>query len=370
MKPSFLFLVLMALGTAIFAGFSDEPVHLYEPVESGPILTQEMLGQGEFFFSTQLFRTGGIRTLFELPEDPFLAQQWYFHNFGQPDSKGEKGKEGADIKLFPALELFRPARKVVLAMIDSGLDLKHEDINPEILWVNRGESGLDDSGDQKSTNGIDDDGNGYVDDLHGWNLVKDNPDIQDRHYHGTHVNSILSAVSSNRVGITGGFQPLKIMLIKIFGLGSTANRDKIAEGIRYACENGAKVINASWGSRYRNDQIEGAIRFCHDKGVLFVGAAGNSRRNLDEDPDFPSAYDLPNQVVVSATDNQDRPSPFANFGSMIDIAAPGSLILSLLPKDKYRAFSGTSQASPMVAGAAALLFAQEPSLTHLQVINP
>ena len=315
-----LFLVLITL---VFSARGTEPVELIEPVESGPVLSGDMLGRQAFQFSFSLYQSHGVRTLFDLPHDPFLPLQWYFYNFGQEDPKGNPGLEGADIKIFPALEVFRPQREVVLAVIDSGLDLNHEDIEPDVLWVNEGESGLDEYGQQRSTNGIDDDGNGYVDDVHGWNLVKDQPDVQDRHYHGTHVGAILSAVADNQVGMAGGFTPIKVMLLKIFDLGGTAKRPQIAMGIRYACENGANIINASWGSRYRSDEIESAIRFCHEAGVLFVGAAGNSRRNMDAEPDFPSAYDLPNQVVVSATDNRDRPATFSNYGSMIDIAAPG-----------------------------------------------
>ena len=344
-----------------------EPVEMIEPVQAGPVLSNIAVQRVSSSPQSSFLRYPGIRTLFQLPNDPFLEQQWYFHNNGQVDSQGQDGLAGADIKIFPALEIFQPRGEVVLAVIDSGLDLNHEDISPDALWVNVGESGLDDQGRDRATNGLDDDGNGYVDDVHGWNLVAGKHDVQDRHYHGTHVGAILTALTNNNVGMAGGFSSIKLMLLKIFDLGGTADRPKIAEGIRYACENGARVVNASWGSGYRSDEIEAAIRFCHERGVLFVGAAGNSRKNMDVEPDFPSAYDLPNQVVVSATDNQDRPATFSNYGTMIDIAAPGSYIFSLLPKSQYRAFSGTSQASPMVAGAAALLMAQEPWLSHMEV---
>lgn len=344
-----------------------EPVVLIEPVEAGPVFNQISRHQVSFKPRASFFQYPGIRTIFQLPNDPYLEQQWYFYNTGQNNSQGQPGIAGADIKLFPALEIFEPRAEVVLAVIDSGLDLLHEDIEPESLWVNQGESGIDNLGRDRATNGVDDDDNGYIDDVHGWNLVYGKNDVQDRHYHGTHVGAILAALANNNVGMAGGFSSIKLMLLKIFDLGGTADRPKIAEAIKYACDNGAKVVNASWGSGYRSDEIEAAIGYCHERGVLFVGAAGNSRKDMDVEPDFPSAYDLPNQVVVSATDNRDRPATFSNYGSMIDLAAPGSYIFSLLPKSQYRAFSGTSQASPMVAGAAALLLAQEPWLSHMDV---
>ena len=343
------------------------PVQMVLPVSQGPVLTQDLLGAKAFSPNLKYYRYEGIRTLFEKPQDPFLPDQWYFHNTGQEDSTGSQGVPAADIKLFPALEIYVPRQAITLAVIDSGIDLLHEDIDNEILWVNDGEIGLDDNGNDRSSNGLDDDGNGYVDDIHGWNMVKNIHDIQDRHYHGTHVSGLIGATANNNIGMTGGFNSIKLMFIKIFDLGGTATRPQIAKAIRYACDNGAKIINASWGSGYESDDIRFAIEHCSLKGVLFVGAAGNSRKNMDLDPDYPSAYDINNQIVVSATDNQDRPATFSNFGSMVDIAAPGSYVLSLLPNNRYRSFSGTSQAAPMVAGALALLWSQEPWLTVSEI---
>ena len=365
----YILLVLFAFLT-VSNSMAIEPVRLVEPVEKGPIWTKDDKARLPVLpkeLAPGLHHRRGYRTLFELPNDPFLIKQWYHHNVGQPDEKGQIGIPGADITLYPALSVFAPQREVVLAIVDSGLDLVHEDVTTDILWTNEGEIGTDENGVDKSENGVDDDGNGYIDDIHGWNFVKDDNFVQDRHYHGTHVTGLLSALPNNELGLAGGFRPLKIMLIKIFGLGATANRDQIAQGIRYSADNGASVVSCSFGSSYFNENIKKAIEYCHEKGVLVCCAAGNSRKNLDEEFDYPACYDLPNQVIVSATDNRDLPAIFANYGSIVDIAAPGNNIFSLMPKSKYRSLSGTSQACPMVAAAAALLMAQEPSLSHMEV---
>lgn len=354
----------MSLGGTCYA---LTPVHLTEPVWEGPILSHENLPQSVSRNSQLTFKYTKIRTLFELPQDPFVSQQWYFYNWGQNDYKGNPGIKEADIKLFPALQIFTPRQPVVIAIIDSGLDCNHEDIDPNILWVNPGETGTDQLGRDRSNNGIDDDQNGYVDDLHGWNMFKDIHEIQDSHYHGTHISGLLAAVTDNNIGISGGFNSVKLMLLKIFDLEGTASRHQIAKAIIYACDNGARIINASWGSSYHSGQIENAIEYCNEKGILFVNAAGNSRKNLDIEPDYPSAYGIQNQIVVAATDNQDLPTNFSNYGETVDVAAPGNYILSLFPDNKYRSFSGTSQSAPMVAGALALLWSQEPWLSHLEV---
>jgi len=358
----FALLLLLALlvGAPLPVLADDSPVHPVEPVWAGPLRSTRDLAAmppppPSLVPGT---RVAPLRTLVNLPDDPFLPQQWYFHNVGQVDEGGQQGTAGADIALFPALQVFVPRREVVLAIVDSGLDFEHEDVTRSVLWTNPGEV---------AGNAVDDDGNGYVDDMHGWNFVKNDDTIQERHYHGTHVNGLISAVVGNGVGITGGFPALRIMLVKIFDLGATATRDQIAEGIRYACAMGANVVSCSWGSATSSPAIREAIARCDEQGVLVVCAAGNSRKNLAVEPDYPCCYDLPNQVIVGATDNRDEPGLFANYGDIVDLSAPAKAIFSLMPKSKYRAFSGTSQACPQVAAAAALLMAHEPDLTHMQV---
>jgi len=216
---------------------------------------------------------------------------------------------------------------------------------------------------------VDDDGNGFVDDVHGWDFVDGEPDIQDDGYHGTHCGAIISATADNGIGITGAYPGIEIMPVKIFGLGRYLSSEEIAQAIRYAADNGARVISASFGSATPNEAIRAAVEHCRDQGVLFVSAAGNYRKNLDseEGRDYPSCYGIENQLVIGGSDNQDNSATFSNFGQIVDLVAPARWIHSLMPGSKYRAFSGTSQACPLAAGAAALLWSEHPEWTYREV---
>lgn len=302
------------------------------------------------------------------PDDPFLAKQYWLENVGQPDDKGRIGFPGCDLKAFDAWKLFKPKQETILAIVDSGLDLTHEDIDPSCLWTNPGESGTDADGLDKASNGVDDDGNGYVDDVHGWNFMKNSPVVQEDQYHGTHVGGLLVARSNNSAGIAGAYPGLKVMLVKVFGLGNHLSSEKFAEAIRYAADNGAKVLSNSYGTPSYTQAMHDAVRYCLSKGALFVCASGNSRKNMDleDDRDYPSCFGVENQLVVGATNNRDF-STFSNYGSMVEIAAPGETIFSLMPKGMYRSFSGTSQACPLVAGAACWVWAMNPEFTWREV---
>ncbi len=348
---------VLAFGLSFFPGRAEEPVSLIEPVYISESYSAASALSFPRFENLRWHKRPDTRLLFELPADPMFSQQWYFHNAGLADETGTNGTVGADIGLYAALQVFEPRETVILAVIDSGLDLLHEDMDPEVLWTNPGEI---------PGNGFDDDGNGYIDDVHGINLAHKEHNIQDRHYHGTHITGLLAAQSNNQTGIAGGFGFLKIMPIVIFGLGQTATRDQIAQGIRYACDHGAKVINASWGGKYFNQNLGDAILYCDQKGVLFVNAAGNSREDSDITTGYPTDYGHRNQVIVGASDNRDRSALFSNYGKKVDLAAPGNVIFSLMPKSRYRAMSGTSQAAPMVAASLAMLYSRYPDMNHME----
>ncbi|MBF0409381.1 MAG: S8 family serine peptidase [Candidatus Riflebacteria bacterium] len=336
------------------------PCQPFEPVYTGPEYSYEELSQ---FYNT---RTASD----SLPNDPFLTAQWYLHNFGQPDDKQQNGIPGCDINVFNAWQAYNPKKEIILAILDSGLDLKHEDINQEVLWVNKGESGTDENGNDKSTNGLDDDQNGYIDDLHGWNFQRKTPVVQDDQYHGTHITSLLCAKTNNSLGISGGFPFVKIMLVKIFGIGSNLTSEEIASAVKYAVDNGAMVLSNSYGTPSYTDAMKKGIEYSASKGALFVCASGNSRKNMElpEEKDYPSCYGIENQLVVGAVNNRNV-STFANFGNMVEISAPGENIFSLMPGSKYRSFSGSSQACPMVAAAAAMIWSQNPEWTWRDVKN-
>jgi thermitase len=344
---------ILALCLALSAA-PEAPPRLHEPIPAGPSLSgDEVRGR---------FRPDALT-------DPFLGKQWWLINEGQPDEQGQPGVAGAEPAILAALTHVQTQKPVVLAILDSGLDLTHEDIDPACLWVNEGESGTDAAGRDRRTNGVDDDGNGYIDDVHGWNFVDESPTVQEDQYHGTHCGGLVTAVANNARGIAGAYPPVKIMLVKIFGLGHLLSSEEIARGVRYAVDNGAKVLSNSYGTPSYVPAFKQVVEYTRDRGALFVCAAGNSRKNLDvaDEYDYPSCYGIDNQLVVGASDNRDASSQFSNFGTVVDLAAPGQAMFSLMPKSRYRAFSGTSQACPLVAGAAALLWSQHPQWTYSEV---
>jgi hypothetical protein len=338
----------------------ERPPLPFEPFEVGPEYTAGRLHELGFSGADDP----------SLPNDPFFAKQYHLLNVGQPDDKDIPGLPGADIGMIKAWQQEKPAHEIVVAILDSGLDLTHEDIDPAILWVNPGETGLDAEGRDKATNGVDDDGNGFIDDVHGWNFVRNTNSIQEDQYHGTPLRSDHRFPRHNGIGIAGmaGGMGIRLMVVKIFGLGGTLYSKDIARAVKYAVDNGARVLSNSYGTPSFTQEMKDAIAYTESIGALFVCASGNSRKNLDdpEAQDYPSCYGIANQLVVGAVDNNDR-STFCNFGSMVEIAAPGQHIFSLFPKNTYRSLSGTSQACPMVAAAAGMVWARNPTWTWREV---
>ncbi len=266
------------------------------------------------------------------------------------------------------------SNEIVVAIIDTGLDIKHEDLSAN-LWTNPGESGVVDSlycktlrdplsekSCDKSRNGRDDDGNGLADDIHGWNFVSNNADLTDNHGHGTHIAGIIGAIGGNGKGIIGIAPKVSLMIIKYYDpkVASTDNLKNTIEGIKYAVAKGAKIINYSGGgTEYSQEEFEG-VRAAEKNGVLFVAAAGNERSNSDQFHYYPADYKLKNIISVTAVDPGTEVLSSSNYGvETVDIAAPGQNILSTLPKNSYGYMTGTSQATAFVSGAAVLLMAHK-----------
>lgn len=252
------------------------------------------------------------------------------------------------------------SRSVVVAVIDSGIDLTHPDLVANI-WTNPGEI---------AGNDIDDDGNGFVDDIHGWNFVANDANVQDGYGHGTHIAGIIGASGNNGVGVTGINWNVSIMPLRFQdnqGVGYTGDAIK---AIQYATmmrrDYGVNVvvINASWGGGTGfSATLETAIRDTGMAGIAFVAAAGNSGVDNDAVPRYPSGYDLPNVIAVAACDSTGTIPGFSNYGaSSVDLVAPGTSIYSTLPGGRYGWLSGTSQAAPQVSGAVALLAAAKPGV--------
>ncbi|MDD1428103.1 S8 family serine peptidase, partial [Dolichospermum sp. ST_sed9] len=303
-----------------------------------------------------------------IPNDPSFSLLWGFNNTGQTG-----GTPNADIdapEAWGALQgwgWFPNTGNAVVGVIDTGVDYTHPDLINNI-WTNPGEI---------PGNGLDDDGNGYTDDVHGWDFFNNDNNPMDGYGHGTHVAGTIGAEGNNGIGVAGVNWKVKIMPIQIFSSGGAAASDfAIAQAIQYATANGADVTNNSWGGGAFSMAIYTAIQ----AGRLFVAAAGNNYgQNNDITPFYPATYNLNNIISVEATDHNDNLAGFSNYGATtVDLAAPGVNIYSTLPVSgsvmgsNYGYSSGTSMATPHVAGAAALMVATRrdrglPDLTPVQL---
>ncbi|MGA1823161.1 MAG: S8 family serine peptidase [bacterium] len=276
-----------------------------------------------------------------LPNDAHFDKQWFLHNIGQIIN-GDRGTPGADIAASEAWEIETGSKSVVIALIDSGVAFDHPDLRNNV-WYNPHEI---------PGNGLDDDLNGYSDDRHGWDFVNDdnNPSDYSRDLygdgHGTHVAGIIAAQGNNGIGIAGIMWQAQIMPLQVFDLFETGSfRDAIIQNINimraieYAVENGAMIINCSFGSEFYSQFQYDLFEYANQHGVLVVAAAGNESTNNDTIPIFPASYDLPNIISVAATDGHNRLSSYSNYGEKsVDVAAPGGdqslRIFSTIPPER------------------------------------
>jgi len=290
--------------------------------------------------------------------DPDFDLLWGMHNTGQTG-----GMVDADIDVVEAWNI-STGDSVIIGMIDTGVDITHLDLQGNI-WINLGEI---------PNNGMDDDSNGYVDDIHGWDFVNwDNIPLDDNG-HGTHCSGTIAAVGNNSAGVVGVCWSARIMALKFLdsdGEGTTADA---VLAVEYATRMGARLTSNSWGGGGYSQALKDAIDSSGAQGMLFVAAAGNSRNDNDASPFYPSSYDLENIISVAATDHNDNLADERLWGSnwgltSVDLGAPGVNIYSLLPGNRYGYKSGSSMAAPHVSGSAALIWSEHPNLTHLQVKN-
>ena len=256
---------------------------------------------------------------------------------------------------------------VVVAVSDTGVDSAHKELKSQ-MWQNPGEVGLDVHGKSKSVNAVDDDANGYIDDVYGWNFVKGKGGGKDNHYHGTHVAGTIAAVSGK--SMSGIAPSAKIMDVSFLDSDGSGNDVNGAKTIVYAVDQGAKVINCSWGSSDKAAPVlEKAIQYASDHGVLVIAAAGNDGLNTDKNISTPSGLPFDNIVAVGATSNASgSKASFSNYGqTTVDLAAPGENIYSLSPGGGHQNLSGTSMATPHVSGVAALVWSAHPQYLAAQV---
>ena len=290
------------------------------------------------------------------PDDPYYGAQEHFN-----------GSTGELLDIESTWDVLTTSR-IIVAVIDSGIDYEHEDLRDN-MWVNIGEI---------PANGIDDDGNGYVDDMHGYNFHDDDPDPYDEHMHGTHVAGIIGAVGNNSTGVTGLLWNTELMALRFTDGDGVGNTIKAVEAIHYAVANGARVINLSWTIVASTDSegsqaLNNVIHAYKNDGIVFVAAAGNGNAffqgiNVDEDPVYPAAIASDNLITVAAADANGELAAYSNYGATtVDVMAPGTGILSTFPEDAYGQLTGTSAAAGFVSAAAAYILAQHPELSASEV---
>ncbi|RMI02049.1 MAG: hypothetical protein D6681_10630 [Calditrichaeota bacterium] len=285
-----------------------------------------------------------------VPNDSRFGQQWALKN-----------SNDADIDATDAWDITTGSDAVVVGIIDTGIDYNHPDLAPNI-WRNPGESGGG-----RENNGVDDDGNGYVDDFRGWDFRNNDNDPSDQNRHGTHVAGIVGAVGNNGRDISGVNWRVKLAALKFLGADGSGNVGDAVEAILYAVRMNIKILNNSWGGSGASQALQDAIETARQAGILFVAAAGNDSKDTDSSPNYPSAYPNENIVAVASSDDRDRMSSFSNWGkTSVDLAAPGSNILSTVPGGLTE-LSGTSMATPHVVGVAALVMARFPNLDWLSL---
>lgn len=287
-----------------------------------------------------------------VPNDPMFNEQWALANTGQ-----NGGKENADLSALKAWEKSKGSSKVVIAVLDTGVDYTHPDLIQN-MWFR-----------PDNVPQYKDDELGTFDDIKGFDAADNQSDPMDDNGHGTHCAGIIGAEGNNDEGIAGINWNVQIMPLKFLGKGGFGSVKDAIESINYAIDrkrNGVniRIISASWGSTQYSKALEDAIRAAGEADILFVAAAGNNSTNNDKQAHYPSNYALPNVISVAALDRFDNLASFSNYGvKTVHIAAPGREIASTWLGDDYREASGTSMATPYVSGTAALILANEGDLS-------
>ncbi len=291
--------------------------------------------------------------LFVNPNDPQYNQCWGLNNTGQTG-----GTADADIDAPEAWNIRTDGSGKVVGVTDTGIDYDHPDLQSN-MWINVGET---------PGNGVDDDGNGYIDDYHGYDFINGDGDPMDGHGHGTHVAGTIGAVGNSALGVSGVAWTAKLAALQIFDANGSTNLAAIIEAIEYSIMMNIPITNNSWGGPSYSAIMHNTIQDAQINGQLFIAAAGNYSINNDMTPFYPASYNLDNIISVAATDHNDNIAGFSHYGlTSVDLGAPGVSVYSTEIGNSYGYKSGTSMASPHVAGAAALVWSANPSMSFLDV---
>lgn len=284
--------------------------------------------------------------------DPYVGKVWAFR---------DASRNGVSVEKSYLSPIARQKSEIIVAVVDTGVDYNHEDLK-DVMWINKGEI---------AGNGIDDDQNGYIDDVYGIDPLDDDTDPMASHAHGTHVAGTIAATQNNGVGIAGIASNVKIMAIRTVPDRSDETDADVVESFLYAAKNGAKLINCSFGKKHNEGGMivnETIDHIGKTYGALVVAAAGNDTSDNDRNPKYPASFPSDHLLVVASTNKWGSLSYFSNRGQKtVDVAAPGSNVYSTVPGDGYGNMSGTSMATPTTVGVAAEALSHFPEFDGISL---
>jgi thermitase len=292
-------------------------------------------------------------------QDTDFKKQWGLNNDGR-NSGGwfSRGVAGMDVGAINAWKIEKGSAEIKIAVIDTGVDYRHQDLKNQIM-INEAE--------QRGQAGVDDDQNGFVDDVYGFNFSSNSADPMDDHGHGTHCAGVIGA-EHNSVGIAGVMAEVKILPIKFLSRSGSGTLEGALKSIDYAITREVNIMSNSWGGGAKSEAMLELIKKAEEKGILFIAAAGNSSSDNDKKPTYPANYEVESLVSVGAIDGKGKPASFTNTGKKtVHVFAPGVDTYSTVQNNGYKEMSGTSMACPHVAGIAGLILARSPGLSPLEI---
>lgn len=295
----------------------------------------------------------------EFTDDPMFGKLWGLRNIGTNTGSLFGGVKGMDVNALEAWKVETGRREVVIAVIDTGIDYNHPDLQANV-WRNEAEL--------NGQAGVDDDQNGVIDDVHGFNAITGSGDPLDDHGHGSHCSGTIAAVHGNGVGVKGLMANAQVMGVKFLDAKGSGTLEDAIKAIDYATTKKVDIMSNSWGGGGFSELLKQSIQRASDAGIVFLAAAGNASNNNDKNAEYPAGYQLENVIAVAAHEGGGKRANFSNYGvTSVHIAAPGTNIVSTVKGGGYQAMSGTSMAAPHVSGAVGLLLSKEAGLSPSEI---
>ena len=335
--------------------YGQNIVVIQKPVFENPEAVIESLKKNEL---VEIVEPNYIYKINKISNDPLFEKLWGLSNVGQKDPAGQTGVAGVDINVEKAWDIQTGSADTVVAVIDTGIDFNHPDLKSN-MWRNETEA--------NGTAGVDDDNNGVVDDIYGYNAVDNSGNPMDDQGHGSHCAGTIGAKGNDGVGVAGVNWDVQLMAVKFLDKNGSGTLENAIKAIDYATRMGAKIMSNSWGGGGFSQTLFDSIKRTQEAGGVFIAAAGNDGSNNDSRPAYPASYDISNIISVAAINNKGAKAEFSNYGKRsVHIGAPGVNILSTTG-GKYSSFSGTSMATPHVAGVVALLWSNETQMNATDI---